>query len=348
MNMVNIRGLGLSPPVMKGVSPPHYAAFPTYPTAQSSLLLVGDTAPSAPKDEVTTTIKKIEELAQLSYVVYGFAEVKYKQLVPVAPSEEGLSTTPAGVARKPSAETLSDDEDDYLTNDTVIIISEEALVLYVKTLALLNKAMDTAGTYWKKHGGANDSRAVIITDRLNRVVSWLRDRFNECCTKTEIIARKLKTAQMNLPADHPSHPSNQSAASATTVGSTENILLTTGVTAEKLMYERALEMSRSAAIDELTGQNLPGCDINYSTAIAMLEAILEVEEDEGEEADGVEEADRKSIEKSELKDVIIGEDVANVKLVLGEMKVRHRTLRKKLEKGRQASVGKRGGGSAPA
>jgi len=348
MNMVNIRGLGLSPPVMKGVSPPHYAAFPTYPTAQSSLLLVGDTAPSAPKDEVTTTIKKIEELAQLSYVVYGFAEVKYKQLVPVAPSEEGLSTTPAGVARKPSAETLSDDEDDYLTNDTVIIIAEEALVLYVKTLALLNKAMDTAGTYWKKHGGANDSRAVIITDRLNRVVSWLRDRFNECCTKTEIIARKLKTAQMNLPADHPSHPSNQSAASATTVGSTENILLTTGVTAEKLMYERALEMSRSAAIDELTGQNLPGCDINYSTAIAMLEAILEVEEDEGEEADGVEEADRKSIEKSELKDVIIGEDVANVKLVLGEMKVRHRTLRKKLEKGRQASVGKRGGGSAPA
>jgi serine/threonine-protein kinase ULK/ATG1 len=311
MNMVNIRGLGLSPPVMKGVSPPQgYAAFPAYPTAQSSMLLVGENGQNATRDEAATTVKKIEELAQLSYVIYGFAEVKYKQLVPVAPSDEGLGIGPGGVARKPSSVVIEDDDDEDLTPETILIIAEEALVLYVKTLAMLNKAMDVAGTYWNKHRRGSLSpeaanRAAIIADRLNRVVSWVRDRFNECCVKSEIIARKLKQAQQHLPPDHPSHPQNLSAASgsATTVGSAENILLTTGVTAEKLMYERAIEMSRTAAVDELTGHNLPSCDINYSTAIAMLEAILEDEDEsssrklDSEEINGLETEDRQMIQK---------------------------------------------------
>lgn len=310
MNMVNIRGLGLSPPLMKGVSPPQgYSAFPTYPTGESSLLVVGDHNQTATRDEAATTVKKIEELAQLSYVIYGFAEVKYKQLVPVAPSDEGLGIGPGGVARKPSTDVIEDDDDEDLTPDTVVTIAEEALVLYVKTLSLLNKAMDIAGNYWNRHRRGSEapeaaSRAATIGERLNRVVAWVRDRFNECCVKSEIIARKLKQAQLNLPVDHPSHPQNQSAASgsATTVGSAENILLTTGVTAEKLMYDRAIEMSRTAAVDELTGHNLPSCDINYSTAIAMLEAILEDEEEgsrkpETEEIDGLESEDRQMIQK---------------------------------------------------
>ncbi|KAF1914893.1 Serine/threonine-protein kinase atg1 [Ampelomyces quisqualis] len=328
MNMVNIRGLGLSPPVMKGLSPPQgYSAFPTYPTAQSSLLLVGDNTPNGSRDEAATTVKKIEELAQLSYVIYGFAEVKYKQLVPLAPSDEGMGINPGGVRRKPSTDVIEDDEDDDLTPETILIIAEEALVLYVKTLAMLNKAMDVAGNYWNKHRRSTlspeaASRAATIADRLNRVVSWVRDRFNECCVKSEIIARKLKQAQQNLPMDHPNHPHNFSAASgsATTVGSAENILLTTGVTAEKLMYERAIEMSRTAAVDELTGHNLAGCDINYSTAIAMVEAILEDEEDS-------------SSRKLETEDIngLESEDRQNILRLLEQMRNRHKALKKKLE-----------------
>lgn len=313
MNMVNIRGLGLSPPMIKGISPPQgYSAFPTYPIAQSSLLLVGDSnqPPATAKDEAASTVKKIEELAQLSHVIYGFAEVKYKQLVPVAPSDNGLSIGPTGVARKPSNDIIEDDDDDDLTPETVVVISEEALVLYVKTLAMLNKAMDVAGTYWNKNrrnvaSAEAGSRAATMADRLNLVVSWLRDRFNLCCVKSEIIARKLKQAQQQLPVDHPSHPQNFSAASgsATTVGSAENILLTTGVTAEKLMYDRAIEMSRTAAVDELTGHNLKNCDTNYYTAIVMLEAILEEEDDSSsrkldiEEINGLDGEDRQSVQK---------------------------------------------------
>jgi serine/threonine-protein kinase ULK/ATG1 len=346
MNMVNIRGLGLSPPVMKGVSPPQgYAAFPTYPTAQSSMLLVGDNGQNATKDESATIVKKIEDLAQLSYVIYGFAEVKYKQLVPVAPSDEGLGIGPGGVARKPSSDVIEDDEDDDLTPETVLIIAEEALVLYVKTLAMLNKAMDVAGTYWNKHRRGSlspeaASRAATTAERLNRVVSWVRDRFNECCVKSEIIARKLKQAQLHLPADHPSHPQNLSAASgsATTVGSAENILLTTGVTAEKLMYERAIEMSRSAAVDELTGHNLPSCDINYSTAIAMLEAILEDEDEsssrklDNEEINGLETEDRQMIQKRKSSTSYNNcRHITDRTIVLEQMRNRHKSLKKKLE-----------------
>jgi serine/threonine-protein kinase ULK/ATG1 len=44
------------------------------------MLIVGDGAPAPAKNKATSAIKKIEELAQLSYAVYGFAEVKYRVL----------------------------------------------------------------------------------------------------------------------------------------------------------------------------------------------------------------------------------------------------------------------------
>ncbi|KAF1971470.1 MAP/microtubule affinity-regulating kinase 4 [Bimuria novae-zelandiae CBS 107.79] len=326
MNMVNIRGLGLSPPLMKGASPPQgYAGFPVYPTAQSSLLLVGDHGRVAENDEDASIIKKIEQLAQLSHVVYGFAEVKYKQLVPVAPSDQGLGIGAKGV-RRPNNEEIEDDEDDDLTPDTILVISEEALVLYVKALGMLNKAMDITASYWNRNGRGpspeGTSRTAMNTERFQDVVKWLRDRFNECCIKSEIVARKLKQAQILLPSDHPNHPNNRSEASgsATTVGSADNILLTTGVTAEKLMYDRALEMSRTAAVNELVGADLPGCDLNYWTAILMLEAILEDEDESSsqklgsEEIDGFENDDRRSIQK-----------------LLEGMKTRHSALKKKLQ-----------------
>ncbi|EOA81077.1 uncharacterized protein SETTUDRAFT_99826 [Exserohilum turcica Et28A] len=326
MNMVNIRGLGLSPPVMKGVSPPPqgYSAFPAYPTAQSSMLLVGDGGKTINKDEDTLAVRRIEDLAQLSHVVYGFAEVKYSQLVPVAPSDPALGDGSTGVARKPNNDIIEyDDDDDDLTPDIVLLISEEALVLFVKTLAMLNKAMDLTGSYWnrtRRNSGSDGSSRTNA--KLGQVVSWMRDRFNECCVKSEIVARKLKQAQQQLPVDHPSHPQNQSAASGSTtaVGSAENILLTTGVTAEKLLYDRALEMSRQAAIDELTGHNLGDCDINYWTAITMLQAVLEEEEDvpghksDAEEINGLDGEDRRSIQK-----------------LLEQMRSRQKALKKKLD-----------------
>lgn len=272
-------GFGVSPPVnfaRTGRSPPvGYSPFPTYPAAQSSLIVVGESTRSVVVDEDTKFVQNIEEVATRSDVVYGFAEVKYRQLTPSHPSAD------------------VGDLDDGLTVEAIVIVAEEALVLYVKALSLLAKSMDIAARWWARKnrgeilGEHSTSRTGAGTSsangtRMNNVVQWIRSRFNEVLEKAELVRLKLIENQRRLPEDHPSHPNNISATTGSSTGmgtSADHIVVSSGITAEKLMYDRALEMSRSAAINELTGEDLAGCEISYVTAIRMLEAVLETDED---------------------------------------------------------------------
>ncbi|KOS19006.1 Serine/threonine-protein kinase ATG1 [Escovopsis weberi] len=272
-------GFKVSPIRPKGQSPPLYQPFPAYPTPTATAGLIKDSKSSQSEGEDIRAAQTIEDLATRSDCVYGFAEVKYKQLVPMAPSaERGLG----GVA----IEQLIMDEDG-LTIEAVTALSEEALVLYVKSLSLLARAMDIASLWWSKKsagaGGDASSPGISqsVVQRINAAVQWVRQRFNEVLEKAEVVRLKLTEAQKLLPNDHPSHPSNQGAESIIAAGSgITQVCLTPGISAEKLMYDRALEMSRAAAIDEVTNANLPGCEISYITAIRLLEAVL----DGGEEA----------------------------------------------------------------
>jgi len=283
-------GGGFSPPInfgRGGRSPPvGYSPFPVYPSTNSSLVLVGETKQPA-VDEDTRHVQQVEELATRSDVVFGFAEVKYKQLTPAVPSP---AHTGLGL-RQHSSDGVGDDVvNDDLTVEAIVTVSEEALVLYVKALTLLQKAMDTAGRWWNRKKKEGDNTALVSTrstataatgQRMNNVVQWTRSRFNEVLEKTDLVRMRLIDSQKRLPDDHPSHPSNLHATgSSTGLGtSADQVVVTSGVTAEKLMYDRALEMSRSAAINELTGEELGGCEISYVTAIRMLEAILESDEE---------------------------------------------------------------------
>ncbi|EER45519.1 conserved hypothetical protein [Histoplasma capsulatum H143] len=164
--------------------------------------------------------------------------------------------------------------------------------------------MDIAGAWWARKntgevvgisGGSSSSSGnnnngsgntnPTVGARVNNVVQWVRNRFNEVLEKAEFVRLKLLEAQKRLPTDHPSHPSNNgnhSYGSDAGLGlgtSVDQIVVSSGITAEKLMYDRALEMSRTAAINELTGEDLPGCEIAYVTAIRMLEAVLENDEE---------------------------------------------------------------------
>lgn len=298
LNMASGRlfGVGFSPPLALtkgGRSPPlTYNPFPAYPTAQGSLVVVGDGAKThVALDEDTKTIQLIEECATRSDVVYGFAEVKYKQLIPLAPSMQPENAIKPAVPSPNLDRESTDEGDEGLTADVVVTLSEEALVLYVKALSLLAKSMDIAGAWWaRKNRGDVTSDASrpdsgtnpAVGNRVNNVVQWVRGRFNEVLEKAEFVRLKLIESQKQLPSDHPSHPSNQNnefgSAGATMGTSVDNVVITSGITAEKLMYDRALEMSRTAAINELTSEDLPGCELAYVTSIRMLEAVLEIEE----------------------------------------------------------------------
>lgn len=95
---------GFSPPInftRGGKSPPiGYSPFPIYPGAQNSLVVVGESRQTA-ADEDTRYVQAVEDLATRSDVVFGFAEVKYKQLTPAvpSPSQPGLGLRPNSTLR---------------------------------------------------------------------------------------------------------------------------------------------------------------------------------------------------------------------------------------------------------
>lgn len=293
LNMASGRlfGVGFSPPLPPGRggrSPPGgYSPFPAYPVSQGSLVLVGD-GPKGVTDEDTKLVQSIEECATRSDVVYGFAEIKYQQLIPSAPSARGLGL------KQTTAPENSDNADGsgmiVLDMEARVTVSEEALVLYVKALSLLAKSMDIAGRWWTRKqrpdSPGEPSRSSPTTNatgvRVNNVVQWIRSRFNEVLEKAEVVRRTLGESQKSLPLDHPSHPDNQLRSTVSSRGlgtSVDHVVVSLGVTAEKIMFDRAVEMSRTSAINELTGEDLGACELNYITAIRLLEAVLEDDDD---------------------------------------------------------------------
>lgn len=166
-------------------------------------------------------IKALDDLATKAKVISIFAEVKFSQLIPTSDSEE-------------------------LAPEFLVVVSQEAIVLYVKTLSLLSKAMNNASLWWKTHERDTASAKLIDT------VQWIREKFNESLEKAE-------------------HAQSQIAIHAETA----DRLKVQGISSEKLIFDRAMEMSRNAAKSEAARQDLDGCQLSYGTAIWMLEALLE-------------------------------------------------------------------------
>lgn len=352
INMASGRlfSMGFSPPLgigRGGPSPPSYSPFPAYPTSQGGPLMIGDGSRSpAPLDEDSKAVQVIEDSATRSDVVYGFAEVKYKQLIPLEPSmDRGLGLHQAGIPEG-SEGGNSISEDDNLTVDAIVTLSEEALVLYVKALSLLARSMDIAGAWWaRKNRGeivdestsprthSNTANAAAIGNRVNNVVQWVRDRFNQVLVKAEVVRLKLIEAQKQLPADHPSHPGNHPSASdpANMGTSADNVIVTSGVTAETLMYDRALEMSKSAAVNELVGDDLWGCEMNYVTAIMLLEAVLEDDEGPFSKKTATDKDAKGSSTEEEVVNGVEAEDRKVVLKLVQGIRSRLAALRKKMQ-----------------
>ncbi|KAI5304923.1 Serine/threonine-protein kinase [Ascosphaera pollenicola] len=132
----------------------------------------------------------------------------------------------------------------------------------------------------------SNGNLVIVGNQINNVVQWVRKRFNEVLDKAEYCRKRLLDAQQRLPEAQRAELQNGAHAISASTSSAiaSQIALSSGITAEALMYNRAYELSRSAAINELTGNDLPGCEIAYVTALRMLEAVLETNYNDSSES----------------------------------------------------------------
>lgn len=334
---LRLLGIKYTPGILaKGQSPPQfYSPFPTYPTPSTPTGLIGDGRQGGPVDEDSRVAQCIEDYATRSDVVYGFAEVKYKQLIPLAPSmDHGLGGVPA-------ERLSSEEEEDVLTVEAIVSLSEEALVLYVKALALLAKSMDIASLWWTRksrtettsgsHSSGREPPNQALVLRINSAVQWIRARFNEVLEKAEVVRLKLIDAQKRLPEEHPSHPSNHSAEpTSTTSSGADGVFLTAGISAERLMYDRALEMSRTAAINEIANEDLSGCEISYITAIRMLEAVLDNDEDLPKRRISGSQKDDRAPAREETSNEMNADDQQAVQKMIQMITSRLTTVRKKM------------------
>ncbi|BGP48851.1 Serine/threonine-protein kinase [Rhodotorula kratochvilovae] len=235
------------------------------------------TAPAAADPEEERVLADLEDIAQKALVLFEFADTKILQLLPPTPAAS-TSTTSLGtpsyfshlaarehaqaqsaaasnpfsaVPTSPSMRRGSSSSSDRplvhgaLASSASVradVLAAEAMVLYLKALAFLGKGIERARKHWANRPAEQQAASADFND----AVQWFRQRFNECFDKADFAKSRC---QDEIP---------ESAAFA-----------------EKLVYDRALELSRAAAVNELRGENPTDCETAYETALWMLYALLD-------------------------------------------------------------------------
>ncbi|XP_077995373.1 serine/threonine-protein kinase ULK2-like isoform X2 [Glandiceps talaboti] len=144
----------------------------------------------------------------------------------------------------PLAESLYAKQKETFALDQICFFSEgqrqaEQLVLYMRALQILANALLLAKDEIKAQRLQPSNAVKVVTQSLN-------ERYHECLTKSKELKEqgipKLSTAEMS------------------------------NIKAEKLMYDYAIELCQSAALDELFG-NPQECASRYKNALALLNGL---------------------------------------------------------------------------
>lgn len=261
-------------------------------------------------------INKLEQIAARAFVVYSYAEVKFVQIVPLPfKSRNRLSTGSCAIEEDEENYCIDNNnnsnhretknnctannggldtkkEEKYTQNFDLYsnlrmskelrLVCRESVTLYLKALSLLGQAMHITSSWWY---GSNDKSCSL---KLNLLVQWIRDKFNECLEKADFLRLKLLESKGT---DH-SIPSKISLGDPTDdnieANDEEEVYI------EKLLYDRALEISKNAAKMELNHGNLNSCELSYATAMWMLQTALE---NHSEMSSGLDDQDKQIIMK---------------------------------------------------
>ncbi|KAJ2762756.1 Serine/threonine-protein kinase [Coemansia sp. BCRC 34490] len=215
------------------------------------------------------TIRRMEGLAYKAAAMSFLADMKWR-LLPSSITGRGNS----GPARS-REDVLTDPESGFLNPSDISI--EEAFALYLRALALLHHATIEASRYWRSiHGSAGGADTttsgsrkqttsqalsspesgslppsaglVTVSVAFNNAVQWVRNKFNECLERAEMLKQLANGNELDNVAQVP---------------------------VVQVLYEQALALSKAAAIRELKWIEPLDCDRAYQLAIWMLSAILE-------------------------------------------------------------------------
>lgn len=250
------------------------------------------------KVDNNSIVQVLETLSAKAFVIFSYAEVKFSQIVPL-PLSFGKRLSNGSCAIEEEEE---EEEADYLmkrqnvrkrdnnsgfsqqtfgSNDLPVAelrhLSTEATILYMKSLSILAKAMQITSTWWY------ESQEKVFSLRLNLLIQWIREKFNECLEKADFLRLKLdelrkneaiertytsevKDAEKNESSDSKSHHH---------VYDESDSDLGDPVYVEKILYDRALEISKTAAQLEIQGEHLSNCELAYATSLWMLETLLD-------------------------------------------------------------------------
>lgn len=226
----------------------------------------------------STIAVALESLAAKAFVIYSFAEMKISQILPSPPSSSTIYSHPTEKRLSNGSCAIEDEEEEDEANqqldlnhtlglnstrtmsntsiDRSLPIPElkklctESLLLYLKALTILAHSMKLTSKWWYENESKN------CTLKLNILVQWIRERFNECLDKAEFLRLKLHTI----------NDSNDTLNSS----EREDIIFV-----EKLIYDRALDISKNAAKLEIEGEHFTDCELAYATSLWMLEVLLD-------------------------------------------------------------------------
>lgn len=250
-------------------------------------------------------IDELEQLATIGKVVSLYADIKYTQLD--IDSVDGLSEEGGriseshslgnhhnflihGASSRQSTAAYPIQSPSQIDPYLQLKLASEALALHLKSLSILSRAMECVSAWWEQeHGHSNVPKhgtgefKPSSNPGINSLVQWVRDKFNECMDKAEIekiVVAKLKKETSSAPPE---------------------------INAERLLFDRGLEMAKTAACQEAsavevsnsgTKRDLIGTsEMNYGTAVWMLKALMVTDKD-GED---LSEDDRVMVERMMAK-----------------------------------------------
>ncbi|KAI8444650.1 hypothetical protein BY996DRAFT_8078340 [Phakopsora pachyrhizi] len=184
------------------------------------------------------------------------------------------------------------------------LLAHEAMVLYLCVLKFLDRAIRHGAQVldWKKSTSSNFNSSSnnnnLVNGRLGFspevgiAIEWMRNKFNEVFDKVEFVKTKSNNhyesnnnKKSNLPrgklkiSTRRNSKEYEEEEEIDDKNEKEEDRYRVGmIYAEKLIYDRALEKSRSAAVNELMGDNLKESEIEYESSLNMMYSLLEAKQ----------------------------------------------------------------------